>query len=432
MRQGERDGDRAHEPPAGWRAAVGGNVLVLGLVSLLNDASSEMIYPLLPLFLAGLAPLGSAAIAIGTMDGLADTVASLVKIWSGRASDRARRRKPLTVAGYAFSALTRAPLALATAPWHVVLLRAFDRVGKGLRGAPRDALIAESVPASARGRAFAFHRILDHAGALGGPVLAALLLGGWLGAATLWHRGAAADAAPLWSLRRLFVVAAIPALAAALLALLAVRERPGGRTVRRTADPARETPETLPRRLILVLAALTVFALGNSTDLFLLFDAQARFDLGAGHVLALWVLLHVAKILPGLPGGQAADRFGPRRVILLGWLIYAIAYAGFAFAASPGAVVVLIAFYGLHYGVVEGAERALIASYAPALARGRAFGWFHALTGLASLPASLLFGILWAGAGRSIAFLTGAALAAVAALVLLVATAGSHRAAGEA
>jgi len=399
---------------------------VLGLVSLLNDVSSEMIYPLLPLLLAGLAPLGGAAIALGAMDGLADTVAAFVRIWSGHASDRARRRKPLTVAGYGISAVARPPLALATSPWHVVLLRALDRVGKGMRGAPRDALIAESVPAAVRGRAFAFHRALDHVGALGGPVLAAVLLGGWLGAAALWHPAGEAAAVPLWSLRRLFVIAALPALLAAGLALLGVRERlpPADRGVS-AAPGGRDVPLHWPRRLLLVLAALTIFALGNSSDLFLLFDAQARFGLGAGHVLALWVLLHLAKILPGLPGGHAADRFGPRRVILAGWTIYALAYAGLALADGLAATVLLIAFYGLHYGIVEGAERALIAACAPADMRGRAFGWFHALTGLALLPASLLFGVLWAHAGRGVAFLLGAGLAALAALTLLAATAGA-------
>ncbi|RMF72507.1 MAG: MFS transporter [Acidobacteria bacterium] len=415
----------ADRPGGGWRGVVRGNVLALGLVSLLNDVSSEMLYPLLPLFLAGLAAPGSAAIALGAMDGIADTVAALVKIWSGRASDRARRRKPLTVAGYALSALARPPLALAAAAWHVIVLRAVDRVGKGMRGAPRDALIAESVAPAVRARAYAFHRALDHLGALSGPVLAAVVLGGWLGADALWRHGAAADVVPLPVLRRLFGLAAIPALAAVLVALLAVRERPDARRGEARCDPpASGQGGRLPPRLRLVLAALTLFALGNSTDLFLLFDAQARFGLGAGHVLGLWVLLHVAKILPGLPGGHAADRLGPRRVILAGWAVYALAYAGLALSRGPVATVAWIAVYGLHYGLVEGAERALVASAAPAALRGRAFGWFHALTGLALLPASLLFGVLWAHVGREAAFLAGAALAAAAAALLVVAAPG--------
>ncbi len=410
--------------PSSRRALLSRNVLALGAVSLLTDVASEMIYPLLPVFLAGIATPGGAAIAIGAMDGIADLVAAWVKLWSGRASDRWQRRKPLAIGGYALSACARPLAALALAPWHVVAVRALDRIGKGVRGAPRDVLLAESVPAADRGLAFSFHRMMDHAGAFAGPLLAAALLAFVLGGNHAW--GGAGETS-IDALRVVFAAALVPGLLAVIVLAAGVRESAkGGDAPAMAPDPALAPAlaeggaETkLPSSLRRVLVALVVFALGNSTDLFLVFDAHARLGLGAYGVLGLWVWLHLAKVAFSLPGGWVADRISRRAAILAGWAVYALCYASLAFAPGMSGTLAVLFAYGAFHGLTEGAEKALVADLAPPDIRGRAFGIYHAALGLAALPASVVFGVLWASAGRETAFLTGAALAALAAILLL-------------
>lgn len=401
------------------RALLSRNVLALGAVSLLTDVASEMIYPLLPVFLAGIAAPGAAAIAIGAMDGIADLVAAWLKLWSGRASDRWQRRKPLALGGYALSACARPLSALALAPWHVVAVRALDRVGKGVRGAPRDALLAESVPAADRGLAFSFHRMMDHAGAFAGPLVAAALLAFVLGGDHAW--GGAGETF-IDALRVVFAAAVVPGLLAVIVLAAGVRESSKGGDAPATAPDAPATESAgpkLPSSLRRVLVALVVFALGNSSDLFLVFDAHTRLGLGAYGVLGLWVWLHLAKVAFSLPGGWMADRISRRAAILAGWAVYALCYAALAFAPGMAGTLAVLFAYGAFHGLTEGAEKALVADLAPPESRGRAFGVYHAALGLAALPASVVFGVLWAAAGRETAFLTGAALAALAALLLL-------------
>lgn len=369
----------------------------LGLVSLLTDASSEMIYPLLPAFLTGTLRAGPAF--LGVVEGLAEAVAAALKILSGRLSDRLPRRKPLVVAGYTLSSVARPLVALATAPVHVLAVRLLDRVGKGVRGAPRDALLAEVVPREERGRAFGFQRAMDHAGAMVGPLLAS--------AAMLVTS----------DLRVVFALAAVPAALAVATLVFGVKENPRPPVPR--PEEAHGTAAPLERPLVRYLLVLAVFTLGNSSDAFLLLRAQeAGVTLAA--VPALWALHHLVKAAVSTWGGTLSDRVGRRRVILAGWGIYALAYAGFAVAASPLAVAGLFVVYGLYHALTEGAERALVADLAGEATRGRAFGLFHAVTGSALLPASLLTGLLWQQLGAAVALGTGALFASLAALGLLL------------
>jgi len=385
---------------------LGGNVLWLSVVSLLNDAASEMIYPLLPVFLVGSLAAGPAF--LGLIEGVAESVSSFLKLGSGWLSDRVRRRKPLVAGGYALAAVARPLIALAAAPWHVLVIRFSDRIGKGLRSAPRDALLAASVPAERRGAAFGFHRAADHAGAVIGPVIATLLL-------------LAFDQ----RLRPVFALAAVPGAIAVIVVLVRVRERAPGHSAREranatvTAEPgdAGATRVTLDRTFLAYLAVLTLFTLGNATDAFLLLRAE---DIGVPIALVplLWAAHHVSKMAWNLPGGMLADRFGPRRAIVAGWTVYALTYAGFAFAGTAWHAWALFLVYGLFYGLTEAPEKALVARLTSATNRGAAFGAYHFAIGVAALPASVIFGVLWMAGGPRVAFLLGAGIAILAAALL--------------
>ena len=368
-------------------------VKALGVVSLLTDASSEMIYPLLPAFLIA---LGSGPAFLGLVEGLAEATAAGLKVLSGWLSDRARRRKPLIVAGYGLSTVARPLLALAAAPWHVLAVRLADRTGKGTRGAPRDALIAEVTSAAARGRAFGFHRAMDHAGAFVGPLLASAALA--MGA----------------EMRTVFALAAIPGALCLLVLVFGVREDQEAEP-RPAAAHVEETTSSSFRRYLAVLA---IFTLGNSTDAFLLLRAQ-QVGVSLTALPLLWAFHHAVKSLTSTWGGGLSDRLGRRKTIALGWGVYAIAYLGFAWASTPLHAWLLFGFYSLFFALTEGPERALVADLA-ARARGRAFGLYHALTGAMLLPASLLTGAIWQRWGALAALGTGAGLAAVAAAALLV------------
>jgi MFS family permease len=379
-------------------ASLPRNVKALGVVSLLNDASSEMIFPLLPAFVTG--TLGAPATALGAIEGAAEAFSAFVKVASGRVSDRSARRKPLVVAGYSLASLARPLIAVAASVAQVLSLRLLDRLGKGLRSGPRDALLAEAAPPEERGRAFGFHRAMDHAGACVGPLLAS---------AVLLVRD---------DLRLVFALAAVPAALAVVTLLTQVRETPAASASE--APPARDavaSPSAPVSGLRLYLLVLAVFALGNSSDVFLILRAQE-----AGVSLALlpllWTLHHVVKSAVSTHAGALSDHLGRKGVILIGWSVYAASYAGFAAAGAAWHFWVLFAIYGLFHAFTEGPQAALVADLSPAAVRGRSFGWFHAVSGGIQLPASLLTGFLWERHGAPVALGTGAVLAGVAAVGL--------------
>ena len=382
-----------------WRPR--GNVLALAAVSFLTDASSEIIAPLLPLFLVG--TLGTSVRMVGLIEGAAEAVAALLKLASGWWSDRVARRKPLIVAGYTIASVVRPLVALAQSGAQVLAIRLVDRVGKGIRGAPRDALLAASVPVAQRGRAFGFHRAADHAGAVVGPLIALACLQG-LG----------------MPIRHVFWVAAVPGALAVLVALVFVRERRLAPAEPDTA--ARSTPAVasttatktpLPRAFWSGLAPMVLFTLGNSTDAFLLLRAS-QLGVPTALIPLLWVVLHVVKSASSTPGGALSDRLGRRPLIVTGWGLYAAVYAGFALAETQWQAWVLFAVYGAVFGLTEGSEKALVADLVPATQRGTAFGWYHALLGVAALPASIVFGAVWDRWSSGTAFLMGATLALMA------------------
>lgn len=419
---------------AGWHRAIRGNVLMMGLVSLLTDFSSEMMNPLLPVFITGLVvmlgePAAWAAVVVGLMEGIAETTAAVLKIFSGRISDRIGKRKAIVVGGYGISTIARPLLALTpavsavSAVGYVVALKFLDRVGKGLRTSPRDALIGDSVDSSNRGLAFSFHRAMDHVGAVLGPMAAIGILYGFLGYA-MWHGtpGGQVGQREMLALRWLFGIALIPGLLAMVVLIGKVREiaphkeaTAHGREILKTS-----VWRSLPGRFYGFVGIVTLFALGNSSDMFLLLYAWTKFGMGLMSIILLWIVLHISKIVFSLPGGILSDRIGRRPVIVAGWLVYAMVYLGLSLADQQWQFWVLFVIYGFYYGMTEGAEKALVTDFAPSEFRGTAFGIYHAAVGLAALPASLVFGVIWFKLGPAYSFGIGALLAGVAAVLLLM------------
>ncbi|MCP9493447.1 MAG: MFS transporter [Pyrinomonadaceae bacterium MAG19_C2-C3] len=394
------------------------NVLVISLVSFLNDASSEIIYPLLPLFLA--LTLGASPVAVGVIEGTAESVSSLLKLFSGYWSDRRGRRKIFVVLGYALASTARPILGFAVGWKQVLSLRVLDRVGKGIRSAPRDAMIADAAAPEERGLAFGFHRALDHAGAVVGPLLGLLFL--QLVAANP-NQPTASD------YRTVFLLASIPAFAAVLVALIAIKERkPKIEAANFNHDipddteakpaPVRFTLRGFDRNFIRFLFIISLFTLSNSSDAFLLLRAQEA-GIAVTTIPLLWAALHVCKVASSIIGGDLSDRFGRKRLIALGWLVYTIVYAGFAFATEAWQMWTLFLVYGIYFGLTEGTEKALIADLVPPDKRGTAYGLYNLAFSFTVLPASLLLGALWKWYGAPTAFLTSAIIS-IAATVLLV------------
>lgn len=374
------------------------NVWLLGFASLLNDIASEMIFPLLPNFLLGV--LGGSKQFLGIIEGAAESLASLLKLFAGAWSDRVGKRKNLAVAGYAVAAIARPLLGVATAPWHALGLRLADRFGKGIRTAPRDALIADSTDEGMRGRAFGLHRGMDHLGAAIGPVLAMLFLWLWPG-----------------HLRTMFVLTFLPGLAVVALLVVGLREPP--HVALPAEKPLEWTLQPFGANFRVFLAALILFTLGNSSDAFLLVRAG---ELGVPQYLLplLWFAFHVVKSSGNMAGGALVDRAGPRMPLAAGWLAYAAIYLGFAFASSAWHVWTLFLGYGIYYALAEPAEKTLVAQLAGEQHKGLAFGWYNLAIGIAALPASVIFGILYQQLGPVVAFGSGAGLALGALGLLLL------------
>jgi MFS family permease len=372
-------------------------VRALGAVSFLNDLASEMVYPLLPQLLTR--GLGAGALALGALDGFSDAAASVVKLGAGWLSDRPRRRGPLIVGGYLVAAAARPIMALVGTAWQVIGLRVTDRVGKGARNPPRDAVIADAVPASLRGRAFGFHRAMDHAGATVGPLVAAALMAGL---------AMPVDHVILWSV--------VPGVAAVVIAVTTLRgvERERVRAVV-ASPPAPGTRAGASGGMVLLVI---VFAGVRLPETLVLLRLQ---DLGVAAPLipVLWAALHVVRASASYPGGWLSDRVGPGATTVLGWALYAGVAVALAAASGPLSAAAALMGLGLVSACTEAPERALVAAWGGRTARGRRFGIYHAALGLAALPGGLALGALYARAGGATALAVSAGLSFLLSIVAL-------------
>jgi MFS family permease len=385
-----------HPTPPASRPRLPRTVQLLAWASFLNDVASEMVYPQLPRFL--LQMLGGNKTYLGLMEGAAEAVSSLVKLWSGARSDQTGDRQRLVVGGYLVATLARPLIAITAVPWQLLSLRVADRIGKGIRTAPRDALIADVTNESNRGRAFGFHRGMDHLGAAVGPLLATAFLWAWPG-----------------ELRWLFFVSLVPGIAVTILVCLLRQPR----THQKNPSPVRPPLEWRPlgREFRLYLLAVLIFTLGNSSDLFLLVRAGEA-GIPDVYLPLLWCAFHVAKSAGNVAVGPIVDRIGPRPLLVAGWLLYAVVYFLFALASTPWHAWALFLAYAGYFALAEPAEKALVARLAGPQHKGLGFGWFNLVVGLGALPASLLFGGLYDLAGPIAAFGTGAGLATLAVAIL--------------
>jgi MFS family permease len=423
------------------KAKIPRTVVVLGIVSLFTDAASEMIYPLLPIFVAA---LGSGPVILGVIEGVAETTAAFLKLFSGIISDKLKKRKLLVLIGYSISSLVRPFTSVVSASWQIIFVRMLDRVGKGIRTSPRDALIASSAPESIRGKSFGFHRAMDHTGAVVGPFLALSTL------MILILVVGMTDT--LRTLRWTFALSMIPGLLAVLTIVFFVKEKidhaPAG-------QPFAFSLKLFDRNFLIYLSIVVLFTLGNSSDAFLLFrvadafhqsgalysfirkapvlgDMVARFgDAEAQKKLVdilflplVWAFFHIIKVAFSTPLGALSDRIGRKRAIQIGWGIYAFVYLSFAFLDRlPGgwqiaATFFLFAVYALFYAFSEGAEKAFVADVVEPDLRGSAFGMYNFAIGLGTLPASIVFGLLYKAFGAAAAFGTGAAIAGLSMVLL--------------
>ncbi len=387
---------------------LSGNVFALSLVSLLNDTSSDIIYPLLPTFLA--LTLGASPFFIGLIEGFAESVAAFLKLFSGYLSDKFDSRKFPVFLGYALASVVRPLLAFVGSWQQVLFVRVTDRVGKGIRGAPRDAIIADSVPEEKRGLAFGFNRAADHLGAVIGPIIAFLLLSYY--AADTAHPTAR-------EYQQVFLFASVPVVIGLFVIVFFVKEKP------REKSP--ETVSVTPIKLSLkefdgnfkrLLIIVALFTLSNSTDAFLLLRAEQT-GIAPAVLPLLWMALHFSKVVSSLVFGDLSDKFGRKTMIFAGWILYALVYAGFAFVGAAWQTWVLFIVYGLYFGLTEGVEKALVADLVPREKRGTAYGFYNLAFSVTVFPASLIFGAIWTKFGAETAFLISAAISVGAAFLLL-------------
>ena len=394
---------------------LSGNVFALSFVSLLNDTSSDIIYPLLPAFLA--LTMGASPFAIGVIEGFAESVAAFLKLFSGYLSDKFDSRKFPVFLGYSLASIARPFLAFAGSWQQVLFVRVADRVGKGVRGAPRDAIIAASVPEEKRGLAFGFNRAADHLGAVIGPVVAFILLS---------YFAADTENPTAIEYQKVFLYASIPVVIGLFVIVFFVREE------KRKPLEAEETPAPIKlslkefdanfKRFLIVVA---LFTLSNSTDAFLLLRAEQA-GIAPAVLPLLWMGLHLSKVFSSLIFGDLSDKVGRRNLIFSGWILYALVYAGFAFVNAEWQAWTLFLIYGVFFGLTEGVEKALVADLVPKEKRGTAFGFYNLAFSITVFPASIVFGGIWNavdrywnGYGASAAFLTSAAISICAAFLLL-------------
>ncbi|MBA2379338.1 MAG: MFS transporter [Blastocatellia bacterium] len=393
--------------PRFWKRYSGlpPTVFALSVVSFLNDASSEMIYPLLPAFL--FVTLGATPFAIGLIEGLAESAASILKLFSGYLSDKFGKRKLPVFLGYSLAAVTRPLLAFVTSWPQVLVVRMADRAGKGIRGAPRDALLAADVPMEKRGLAFGFNRAADHLGAVVGPVVAFFLI---------TYLAADPDSPTALEYQRVFLYASIPVVIGLFVIVFFVREL-APPPIPADGNPIKFSLTEFDGNFKRFLVVIALFTLSNSTDAFLLLRAEQA-GIAPALLPILWMVLHFSKVLSSLVGGELSDKFGRKALIISGWLVYAVVYAAFAFVSSEWQVWGLFVLYGVYFGLTGGAERAFVADLVEDEKRGTAYGFYNLAIGITVFPASLIFGYLWYQFGAETAFLVSAAVSIVAAVSL--------------
>jgi MFS family permease len=381
-------------------------VFALSFVAFLNDASSDIIYPLLPAFLA--LSLGATPFVIGLIEGFAESVASILKLFSGYLSDKFDQRKLPVFLGYSLAAVTRPLLAFVTSWPQVLVVRMSDRIGKGIRGAPRDALLADSVPSANRGLAFGFNRAADHLGAVVGPILAFLLLS---------YLAADPQSPTAREYQQVFLFASVPVAIGLFVIVFFVREEPHSNG---DADkmPIKFSLSQFDGDFKRLLVIVALFTLSNSTDAFLLLRAEQA-GVAPAMLPLLWMVLHFSKVFFSLLGGDLSDRFGRRSLIVSGWLIYAGVYVAFAFVDAEWQAWALFTIYGAYFGLTEGVEKAFVADMVEPEKRGTAFGFYNLAYGITVFPASLLFGLLWSQFGASTAFVASASVSVLSAVLLL-------------
>lgn len=375
-------------------------IIVTGLTSLLTDFSSEMIVPILPLFLTSV--LHVTVSDVGVIEGIAESTASVLKLFSGWISDRLGRRKPLIVLGYALSNITKPLFALSGSWGQVLAVRFVDRIGKGVRGAPRDALIADATTKQERGKGFGFHRAMDTLGAAIGPLVAFFILMDFKG-----------------NYRTIFWVSAVPGILAVLLLIFFLKEKRNGATHENTGSLPQLGFKSLGRRFMLFSVVTTLFALGNSSDAFLILRAQSV-GMPATFIPLAYFTFNMVYAVFALPVGIWSDRIGRRTVIVTGYLIFAGIYLGFGLAKNSTWIWGLFIVYGLYYAATDGIQKAYIGDVVSTGQRGMAMGTFNAMTGLAALPASMVAGILWQGFGPMATFGVGTVCALAAAALMMI------------
>lgn len=371
----------------------------VGVVSLLTDLSSEMIVPILPLFLTGV--LHTQIGTIGIIEGIAESTASILKLFSGWLSDRMGKRKPLMLAGYGFSNLIKPLFALTTSGWQVLLIRFGDRFGKGIRGAPRDALIADSTNKKDRGKAFGFHRSMDTLGAAIGPLAAFLILSSFEG-----------------QYRLVFLISAIPGILAVLVLIFFLKERNSEEKSRQRGLP-KISFKGMDRRFVTFTLISALFAIGNSSDAFLILQAK-NVGMKEIYIPLAYLVFNLTYTFFSMPAGILSDKIGRKPIIIGGYVIFSIIYLGFGLVQHSIGIWILFVFYGLYYAATEGIQKAYVADIVPSGQRGTAMGTFNAVTGIAALPASILAGFLWQAYGPLTSFATSSAFALLASLLLFL------------
>jgi len=371
------------------------NIIIVGFVSLFTDLSSQMVFPVVPLFLLS---LGASAWVVGLVEGAAETTASLLKVFSGYWSDKIKRRKPFVFAGYGLSSLTKPLFAFAQTWPFVLFFRVVERVGKGIRDAPRDAIVAESVDVSVRGKAYGFQRAMDGIGSFSGAILAVIFL-------TFFG-----NSNPLTAYRNLFLIAFLPGIIGVLFILFIKEKREQNIPLKRSSTPFRVSMKSLPRNLQIFIFVSTVFACANFGYAFLILKAK-NIGLSDNTTLLLYVLFYIVYTLFTIPAGMLSDKIGRKPVLIAGYVLFAATAVCLLFASQLYMLIFVFILYGIFFGLIDGVQRAFVVDLAPSDLKGTALGTFHTATGLIALPAGIIAGTLWDQFSPQATFLFAFALA---------------------